>query len=78
LNLGVLAQWESDLFKSSIEKILTAAKKHNVASGNLAAGDVNKLVKQGFKFLVVDDDIDILRVGLNAALAATRKAAEGS
>jgi 4-hydroxy-2-oxoheptanedioate aldolase len=78
LNLGVLAQWESDLFKSSIEKILSAAKKHNVAPGNLAAGDVNKLVKQGFKFLVVDDDIDILRTGLNAALTTTRKAAEGS
>jgi 2-keto-3-deoxy-L-rhamnonate aldolase RhmA len=76
LNLGVLAQWDSDLFKSSIEKILSAAKKHNVAPGNLAAGDVNKLVNQGFKFLVVDDDIDILRAGLNAALMTTRKAAE--
>jgi 2-dehydro-3-deoxyglucarate aldolase len=75
LNLGVLAQWESEKFLSSVAKIANSAFQHKVTMGTLAAGGVAKYFKQGFKLFVVDDDVEILMKGTAAALSAAREAA---
>jgi 2-keto-3-deoxy-L-rhamnonate aldolase RhmA len=75
LNLGVLAQWDSEKFTSSVAKIANSALQHKVTMGTLASGGVAKFAKQGFRLFVVDDDIDILRNGLTSSLAAAREAA---
>jgi len=78
LNLGVLEQWESPKFKNAISKIVTAAKKHDVVMGTLASANVEKLVGQGFRIVIVDDDASILKNGEAAALESLREAIKGA
>jgi 2-keto-3-deoxy-L-rhamnonate aldolase RhmA len=75
LNLGVLAQWNSEKFTSSVSKIADSAFRHGAYMGTLASGGIAKFAKQGFRLFVIDDDIDILKSGIAAALGAAREAA---
>lgn len=72
MSLGVFRQWEAPKFKLAVKKILESSIRHNVAPGILALDDVEKRVKEGFRFLFVAIDTALLRDGGTGVMSRCR------
>lgn len=69
LNLGIFQQKQNPQFKSALNKVLDACRKHGVAPG-MHCGDanINDAIAQGFQFCALNDDDTFLTIGVNTCL----------
>jgi 2-dehydro-3-deoxyglucarate aldolase len=79
MSLGVFTKFDDPKFVSAVQKVKKSANRHGVALSMLgsSAFDARKLVEEGFKILVVRDDLGTLRNAELSALQAIRKSVSG-
>lgn len=75
VSLGIPGQFEHDKFKSAMDSIITAARKHNKSLGRLVENTEQGIsfYKQGFDFCCYSGDVWVLRDALSAAVKTVRE-----
>jgi 2-keto-3-deoxy-L-rhamnonate aldolase RhmA len=68
LSLGIYQQWENPRFKSAIDRILEASQRHGVAPGSLAPFEWQLRLEQGFKMIMLTQDLMLLQAAAAAGL----------
>jgi 2-dehydro-3-deoxyglucarate aldolase len=77
MSLGVFTQWDSPVFIKSVAKILASAQKHNVVPGMLAPAEWQKRVQEGFKIIMLTQDLPMMQETATKALADAQSFVNG-
>lgn len=69
LNLGIFQQRDHQRFKSALDTVLGACKRHGIAPGmHCNENNINDALSMGFKFCALNDDDTFLTLGAKSCL----------